>query len=158
MRVTRIFLCSEHVYVGHYGRPAGTSPMAEVGRAQAVAGRGLVGDRYFGKEEGHRAQVTLFAEETWLRLRREFGRDDRGPGVFRRNLLVSGADLNALVGARFEVQGVALEGSEYCKPCFWMDEAFAPGAFAALTEWKAGGLRARILSDGWIAAEPAAVS
>jgi MOSC domain-containing protein YiiM len=153
MRVARLFLSPEHVYVGHYGGPSGRTPMTEVDRVQAVAGRGLVGDRYFAREQGHKGQVTLFAEETWLRLCREFARSDRGPEVFRRNILVGGADLNALVGVRFEIQGVALEGSEYCKPCFWMDEAFAPGAFDALVDWKAGGLRARILSDGWIAAE-----
>jgi hypothetical protein len=32
-----------------------------------------------------------------------------------------------------------------------MEQAFAPGTLALLTEWKAGGLRASVLSDGWLA-------
>jgi MOSC domain-containing protein YiiM len=152
MVVTRLFLCSEHVYVGHFGRASGTAPMVEVDRVQAVSGRGLVGDRYFARPPEHKGQVTFFAEETWQRLCQEFATVNRGPGVFRRNVLESGADLNSLVAAQFEVQGVRFQGTEYCRPCVWMDEAFAPGTLAALSDWTAGGLRARVLSDGWLTA------
>jgi MOSC domain-containing protein YiiM len=152
MVVTRLFLSSEHVYVGHFGKPAGTVPMVEVDRAQAVAERGLVGDRYFERSAGHKGQVTFFAEETWLRLREKFAKPDLGPEVFRRNLLVGGADLNSLIGVEFELQGVRFQGTEYCKPCFWMDQAVAPGTLAALSAWTAGGLRARVLTDGWLTA------
>ena len=148
MIVTHLFVSPEHVYVGHFGKPSGKVPMAEVDKIEVVTGRGVRGDRYFAHEEGHKGQVTFFSEEAWLRLRKEVGGADRGPGVFRRNVIVRGADLNALVGAEFEVQGVRFKGSEYCKPCFWMDEAFAPGTLKALAEWKAGGLRTRVLSDG----------
>jgi MOSC domain-containing protein YiiM len=126
--------------------------MVEVGRVEAVSGRGLVGDCYFDRPPDHKGQVTFFAEETWQRLCQEFATVNRSPGVFRRNVLVSGADLNSLVAAQFEVQGVRFQGTEYCKPCFWMDEAFAPGTLAALSDWTAGGLRARVLSDGWLTA------
>jgi MOSC domain-containing protein YiiM len=70
----------------------------------------------------------------------------KSPGVLRRNLIVSGVDLMDLIGKEFELQGVRFCGSAHCKPCYWMDTAFAPGAekFLALR----GGLRARILSDG----------
>jgi len=43
MIVTRLFLCPEHVYVGHFGRLAGTEPMERVDRVRAVAGRGSRG-------------------------------------------------------------------------------------------------------------------
>jgi len=56
MVVTRIFLSPEHVYVGHFGKPAGTAQMVEVDRVEAVTGRGLVGDRYFNRPEGHKAR------------------------------------------------------------------------------------------------------
>ncbi len=126
--------------------------MVEVDRVQAVSGRGLVGDRYFDRPSGHKGQVTFFAEETWLRLCEKFAKPDLGPEVFRRNVLVSGADLNSLIAMEFEVQGVRFAGSEYCKPCFWMDQAVAPGTLTALSDWTAGGLRARILTDGWLTA------
>jgi len=150
MVVTRLFLSPAHVYAGHFGSPAGTEPMVEVDRVQALAGRGLVGDRYVEGPPGHKGQVTFFAEETWQRLCQELGVSDRGPEVFRRNVLVRGAELNALIGEGFSVGGVRFAGSEYCKPCFWMDQAFAPGTLRALSDWEAGGLRARVLADGWL--------
>lgn len=151
MQVARLFVSAAHVYVGHHGMPPGPDPMVEQGRLRLEAGRGVVGDRYHGREPGHKGQVTFFAEETWLRLCEELGVSGPGPGAFRRNVIVRGADLNALIGKRFEVQGIGFEGSEYCKPCYWMDQAFAPGTLQRLTEWGAGGLRARILSDGFLA-------
>jgi MOSC domain-containing protein YiiM len=151
MEIVRIYRSAEHIYRGHHGREPGTAPMAEAARVRLLAGRGVEGDRY-SDLEGAKGQVTFFAEEAWLRLCRELGRDDRAPDVFRRNVLVRGADLNALIGADFEIQGVRLRGVEYCKPCFWMDQAFAPGAFSLLSEWGAGGLRAAVLTDGWLSA------
>jgi MOSC domain-containing protein YiiM len=55
-------------------------------------------------------------------------------------------DLNALVGAEFEVQSVRFAGVAECSPCDWMDVALGPGAEAWLQG--RGGLRARILTDG----------
>ncbi len=45
-------------------------------------------------------------------------------------------------------------GTEECRPCYWMDGALGPGAHAWLRG--RGGLRARILSDGWLARTPVA--
>jgi MOSC domain-containing protein YiiM len=81
-------------------------------------------------------------------LRDEFQRPDLSAGEFRRNLIVRGVDLSAWVGKRFVFEGIAFEGSEECKPCYWMDEAVAPGAEEFLKSRFRGGLRARILSDG----------
>jgi MOSC domain-containing protein YiiM len=133
---------------------AGTTPMIEASRIRLVSGRGVEGDRYY-KLDGAKGQVTFFAEETWLRLRDTLGRTERQPDVFRRNVIVRGIDLNTLIGSDFEVQGVQFRGVEYCKPCYWMEEAFAPGTFNLLSEWKAGGLRASVLSDGWLAVDAA---
>lgn len=72
----------------------------------------------------------------------------RDPGVLRRNVVVSGVELNDLIGQRFVLQGVEFEGAEEAKPCEWMDEVFAPGAQAWLRG--RGGLRARIRSSGML--------
>ena len=66
--------------------------------------------------------------------------------MLRRNVIVSDIDLNTLMGQTFEVQGIQFEGTEEAKPCYWMNQAFAEGAEAAMVG--NGGLRARILSDG----------
>jgi MOSC domain-containing protein YiiM len=72
----------------------------------------------------------------------------KSPGVLRRNLIVSGVDLMDLIGKEFELQGIRFRGTAHCKPCYWMNTAFAPGAEKFLAG--RGGLRARILSDGEI--------
>lgn len=150
MIVSRIYLCPEHVYVGHYGDVAGVAPMVEVERARLVAGRGIVGDRYFDRPVDHKGQVTFFAEETWSRLCEEMGTTTPGPDVFRRNVLTREVDLLSLVNIEFEIQGIRFRGVEHCAPCTWMDQAFTPGTLARLAAWTAGGLRAAILSDGWL--------
>ena len=73
----------------------------------------------------------------------------KSPGVLRRNVVVSGIDLNDLIGEEFSVQGVRLRGTGHCRPCYWLDTAFAPGAEKFLEGH--GGLRAEILTDGAIA-------
>jgi MOSC domain-containing protein YiiM len=148
MVVSRLYLCPGHIYVGHFGGDAGTEPMTAVDEVRLVAGRGIVGDRYFDRPEGHKGQVTFFAEEVWQRLCAESGAASGGPEVFRRNVIVRGVDLLSLVGEEFEVQGVRFRGNEHCKPCRWMDQAFGPGTLARLSAWEAGGLRASILADG----------
>ncbi|MEM6886190.1 MAG: molybdenum cofactor biosysynthesis protein, partial [Verrucomicrobiota bacterium] len=70
----------------------------------------------------------------------------------RRNVVISGVDLNSLIGKEFELQGVHFEGSCECSPCFWMDEAIAPGAEEFLKGQ--GGLRARVLTDGILKVDP----
>jgi MOSC domain-containing protein YiiM len=152
MTVAKIYLCPEHVYVGRFNQPPGQTAMTEVPQAQLVAGRGIVGDRYFARPSGHKGQVTFFAEETWMKLRAETNRTDLGPGVFRRNVILRDIELPSLIGVEFEVQGVRFCGIEHCKPCVWMDTAFSAGTLNRLAAWEAGGLRAAVLSDGWLKA------
>jgi MOSC domain-containing protein YiiM len=152
MNIVRLYHSPEHIYKGHAGAAPGAVPMTEATRIRLVAGRGVEGDRYY-KLNGAKGQVTFFAEETWLRLCGVLKVADRRPDVFRRNIIVRGTDLNGFIGRDFDVQGVRFHGVEHCKPCFWMEQAFAPGALALLSEWEAGGLRASVLSDGWLAVD-----
>lgn len=146
MTVTHLFISPEHNYFGHHGQPAGAAPLVELDEAVLVAGKGIEGDRFFGWKENYKGQVTFFSHEVWQSLCAEFQVWDRGPGVFRRNIIVSGADLPALIGQEFEVQGVRFLGTGESSPCHWMEEAFHPGAEASLKD--RGGLRAIVLSDG----------
>ncbi len=61
-------------------------------------------------------------------------------------MVLSGADLNSLIGKEFRLGGIHLSGSEEARPCYWMDEACAPGTEEFLKG--NGGLRCRILSSG----------
>jgi MOSC domain-containing protein YiiM len=146
VKILHLFLSPEHIYVGHYGGPAGTTPTVEVDEIDCVAGKGIAGDRYFDHKPDYIGQITFFEIETHRRLCEEFGVFDKGPDTYRRNVIVEGQDLNELIGKEFEVQGVRFLGTEESKPCLWMNEAFADGALKALAG--KGGLRAKILSDG----------
>ncbi len=150
--VLALYISAAHVYVDHFGRPAGVEPMRRVMRAEVFPGRGLAGDRFAQRAAGHAGQVTFLAAETWRRLQVELQRPEIPAAVFRRNVLVENVDLLALIGREFEVQGIRFFGTEYCRPCFWMDEAFAPGTLDRLVKWRAGGLRAAALSPGFLVA------
>jgi MOSC domain-containing protein YiiM len=121
--------------------------MVEVDELPCVAGRGIKGDRFFDHQEDYKGQITFIADEMFQALRQQFG-VEKPPSVFRRNVLTRGAELTALIGVEFTLQGIRFAGIEECRPCHWMDEAFAPGAEAAMRG--RGGLRARILTDGML--------
>jgi MOSC domain-containing protein YiiM len=146
MELLHLYISPGHNFRGHHGGPAGEHPVQELDQIRCVAGRGIEGDRYFDHKPDFKGQITFFANEVYLALCQQFGRNDRSPSVFRRNVITRGVDLESLIGREFEVQGVRFFGVESCKPCHWMDQAFGSGAEAALQG--RGGLRARILSDG----------
>lgn len=152
LAIHRLFVSDGHSYVGRHGLGSAPYQIREVDNAECVAGRGLRGDRYFDHKENYKGQVTLFAQEVFDELRRALHLPAARPAALRRNVLVAGRDLNDLIGRQFELQGVLLEGTEECRPCYWMDEAIGPGAEAWLRG--RGGLRCRILTDGWLHANP----
>lgn len=146
MTITAIYLSPGHNYFGHHEKPPGTHEILSVESVECVAGQGLRGDRFFGHKENYKGQITFFSHEVFETLCAGLAVHDKSPSVFRRNVITQGLDLNTLVGRSFEIQGIRFEGMAECSPCYWMDQAFGPGAEALLKEQ--GGLRARILSDG----------
>lgn len=151
LRLERIYLSAGHSYVGRHGLGSVPRPIEEVDAVECVAGRGLRGDRFFDHKENFKGQVTLFSAEVFAALGPALNLPHATPAALRRNLLVSGGDLNGLIGRQFTLQEVVLEGTEECRPCYWMDEALGPGAEAWLRG--RGGLRCRILTDGWLRRE-----
>jgi MOSC domain-containing protein YiiM len=144
MNILHIYISPQHIF--EKGIAVGSRTVTEVDEVECVAGRGLCGDRYFDHDRDYIGQVTFFSQEVYERLCEQLQVTHREPSVFGRNVIVSGVDLNNLIGKEFEVQGIRFSGSEECSPCRWMEEAFAPGAMRALKDH--GGLRARILTDG----------
>ncbi len=151
-RLIHFYVSPGHNFFGRHGLAPGTHPAEERAEVVCAAGRGLVGDRFFAHEPGHKGQATFFSGEVFAGLCHEFGVQDRPPAVLRRNIITAGLDLDALIGTEFAVQGVRFLGLGECKPCHWMDRAFHPGAEAWLRG--RGGLRAKILSDGTLALGP----
>jgi hypothetical protein len=118
-----------------------------VERARAIASVGLEGDRYFagvGTWSDYPIQggkdLTLIEAEV-LEAVGLSGREAR------RNLVTRGIGLNGLVGRRFRVGEIECYGDRLCEPCTHL-ERLAGVSVAVLA--RRGGLRADILSDGWI--------
>lgn len=144
--IRQIFISPGHNYFGHHGQPAGSEPTVEVNSIECVAGRGVVGDRFFDYKPDYKGQVTFFAWETYQEIQAALGVPGLTAAAFRRNVLLAGVDLKTLENCEFELQGVRFAGAGECKPCYWMDQAVATGA----EDWLRGkgGLRARILRNG----------
>ena len=146
LRVLHLYISPGHNYFGHHGKPPGESPTLEVPEIRCVPGQGIEGDRFFGYKENYKGQITFFADDVYRQLCEELNVHDKNPAAFRRNVVCTGVDLSTLYGRDFEVQGVVFRGREECRPCYWMDQSFGPGAEAALRG--RGGLRAEIVSAG----------
>ena len=146
MTIQRLFISPGHNYFGHHDKLAGEHPLIEVSELECVAGSGIQGDRFFNFKPDYKGQITFFSIEVFEQMQRELGLANADASKTRRNVFTTGVDLNGLIGQEFEVQGVRFIGVEECRPCHWMDQAFAPGA----EEWLKGrgGLRARILTNG----------
>jgi MOSC domain-containing protein YiiM len=144
--IRHIYISSGHNFFGRHGQPAGLHPAQDVASAKCRAGWGLEGDRFYGYRPGYKGQVTFFAWETYVEIKKRFGLRDLPASAFRRNVVVEGIDLNALIDRRFALGGIEFEGTGEARPCHWMNSAVAPGA----EDWLMGrgGLRAKVLTDG----------
>lgn len=139
----------------HLAPEAGAEPEPRE-RVTAVSGKGLRGDRYFDdagtfstEGEAKSRDVTLIEAEA-LEQAEETYDVDFEPGVHRRNVTVRGVGLNHLVGERFRVGDVVLEGEELCEPCTYLERTLEQnGVEDALVH--RGGLRAAIVEGGEIA-------
>ena len=136
----------------HVAGKAG-EPVQAVAQVNAVAGRGLEGDRYItesgtfskpGKLDQH---VTLIEREALEALEREY-EFRLEPGQSRRNIETRGVPLNHLVGRKFRVGEALLQGMRLCEPCSHLarltDRRVLPGLVHR------GGLRAQVLEGGAI--------
>ncbi len=124
-----------------------------VEQVEAIAGRGLVGDRYFLKEgtfsdkDGPDREVTLIEAEALAGLAREYELT-LAPAEARRNLLTRGVPLNHLVGVAFTIGPVVLRGIRLCEPCSHLEKLTCNGIKAGLVH--RGGLRAQVLTGGML--------
>jgi MOSC domain-containing protein YiiM len=127
-------------------RPARAVAMEAVDAAEAVTGKGLVGDRYIGAS-GKRG-ITLIQAEHLPVVAAWAGHERVAAATLRRNLVVAGIPLVALKDRRFRIGDVLLEGTGPCDPCSRMEEALGPGGYNAMRGH--GGICARIVAGGVI--------
>jgi len=128
-----------------------TGMMDAVREVEALAGKGLAGDRYAGglgtwsSSAGPGRQVTLFEAETIEALHRDHDLQI-DPALTRRNLLTVGVPLNHLVGREFRVGEVRLRGITLCEPCTHLDKVAGQKLSKLLLH--RGGLNAEVVTGG----------
>ncbi len=146
-RIHHLVVSPGHNYFGRHGMPAGEHPAAEPVEIELVAGKGIPGDRFFDWKDDYKGQITLIDFAVVEDIRRHAGNLELPATAFRRNVVISGVDLNDLAGRKFRLGGVLLAGTEECRPCHWMDRACGKEGTEALMKGR-GGLRCRILENG----------
>ena len=147
VRIHHLITSPRHNYFGHHGRPGGAHPAMEHEEIELVAGKGIPGDRFFSWQDDYKGQLTLIDLAVIEDVRKHAGNESLPATAFRRNVVISGADLNALIGKIFRLGGNLLEGTEECRPCYWMDQACHKEGTELMMRGR-GGLRCRILEDG----------
>lgn len=132
-----------------YISPAAIVLPHAVAEVEARAQRGLVGDRYFegcgtfsdAEPRGPGREITLIGSEVLAELA-------LSAAEARRNVVTVGVRLNELVGLKFRIGEVLIEGIRLCPPCTHLDQVTGKQLLKPLAD--RGGLRADILNDGII--------
>jgi MOSC domain-containing protein YiiM len=132
---------------------SGSAPIISIGEIQAIAGKGLEGDRYFrksgsfSKTPGSGREVTLIEIEAIEALQREY-QIDIDAAQARRNIVTQGVALNHLIDREFAIGEVVLRGTRLCDPCSHLEKLTVKGTMRGLMH--RGGLRADIVRGGMI--------
>lgn len=157
VEVLHLLVSPAHAYFGRARDGAADVPTTDADRVELVAGKGVVGDRFFGKAAHMDAAVTLLAVEALEAVAADLGTAPFDPLLPRRNVVLRGAHLAPLLGEEFALESrgalVRLRAGRPAHPCAWMDRVLAPGAHAAMRG--RGGLRCRPLSSGALHRGPA---
>ncbi|QIF01053.1 MOSC domain-containing protein [Roseimicrobium sp. ORNL1] len=135
--------------------------MKFVSRIEAMAGRGLAGDRYalgmgsYSKSKGVR-DVTLIEIEALWDFFHASG-IDLHPSLTRRNIVTEGVRLSELIGCSFSIGTVSLFGLRACPPCRHLARLVGiPEVLGGLAH--SGGIYAQVVSDGIISVGDEVVS
>lgn len=114
--------------------------------AEISVERGIAQDHY-GKK-GNR-QVTLIQKEHLDVVAQFLGKEKIDPKLTRRNILISGINLRALIGKQFQLgQDVILEATGDCVPCNRMEENLGPGGYQSMVGH--GGITCKVIKGGSI--------
>ena len=127
-------------------RPARREPIELLAKAE-INDQGLVGDRYQGPADGDR-MVTLIQREHISAVASILKLESLDPALLRRNIIVSGINLQALKKKEIQIGEAVLFVTGNCPPCSRMEENLGAGGYNAMRGH--GGVTARVVSGGVI--------
>ena len=117
-----------------------------VNQAILEKGKGIVNDRYYGNFKEKKEQVTLINLEEINNFNNQTKQSIDAKN-FRRNIIVSGINLNELINKKIIINEVTLRICEICQPCRYLqDRLKIPGLVKMLVN--KSGVRAEILTSG----------
>ena len=120
----------------------------EVKSIEVLTNKGIIGDRHFKDYNDPFCQLSLIESENIDYYNTKYGLNIEYLD-FRRNIVTQGIRLNDLVGKKFFIGNVKLEGIDLCRPCRHLTEML--GQDNILKEFlRKGGLRCEILSSSTI--------
>ena len=123
-------------------------PINEVNSIDVLANQGIIGDRHFNEFNDPFNQLSLIESENIDYYNFKYGL--KIPYIdFRRNIITKGIKLNDLVGKKFLIGKVELEGIDLCRPCRHLSEVLNQDNI--IKEFlRKGGLRCQILTSSII--------
>ena len=120
----------------------------EVSSIEVKADKGIVGDRHFSDFNDPYCQLSLIESENIDYYNTKYGLNI--PHIdFRRNIVTKKIELNDLIGKKFLVGEVEVEGVDLCRPCKHLTQMLNQENI--LKEFlRRGGIRCRILTSSKI--------
>ena len=120
----------------------------EVVSIEVLANKGVIGDRHFKDFNDPYCQLSLIESENIDYYNLKYGLNISYVN-FRRNIVTKGVQLNDLVGKKFSIGNVKVEGIDLCRPCRHLTEVVNQDNIIKEC-LRRGGLRCQILSSSEI--------
>ena len=96
--IHHLFISQGHNFYGRHGKGSESHEIVDHEEIELVAGKGIVGDRFYDYKEDYKGQITFFDYAVYKAVKAEFGLPNLDVSAFRRNAVVSEMDLNSLIG------------------------------------------------------------
>ena len=113
-----------------------------------IAGKGIVGDRYFRDFNGDNEQITLIESENVDYYNNKFKKNFNYLD-FRRNIVTKNILLNDLIGKTLIIGEIKIRVNNLCRPCKDLQNKL--GESNIIKEFlRRGGVRCEILTSGKI--------
>jgi MOSC domain-containing protein YiiM len=126
-------------------RPVKGEPVMALQETSVQTG-GLLNDHYNTGNPDKKRQVTVIQYEHLQAVASFLGKEKIDPSLVRRNIVIKGINLHALIGKQFRIGEAILEMTGFCHPCNRMEKNLGNGGYNAMRGH--GGFNCRVLKEG----------